>query len=708
MKNSDIKEKIKELFFKHPKEQYNCKQIWKRLEIPGKQSLREIELLLVSLAKENLLIEVYRGKYKLNPVELEKIKKLAPIVAGTVDMKQTGKAYVITTEYLEDIKISANNTYKALHGDTVKVRLFPKRKGAKLEGEIIEIIERHKTKFAGTIQLSRNFAFLIPDNKTTPVDFFVPLEYLNGALEGQKVIAEFTDWPDHAKNPFAKIIKVLGTPGNHDVEMNSILSEYDIVTTFEPEVTKAALNIPETIDSKEISKRVDFRNILTFTIDPNDAKDFDDAISFEKIDSSYYRIGVHIADVSHYVQENSIIDKEAYDRATSIYLVDRVIPMLPERLSNNICSLLPNEDKLTFSVVFDISDQAKITDIWYGKTIINSNRRFTYDEVQQIIEENKGEYNEEIFIVNDLAKKLRAKRMKNGSIDFNKKEVSFVLDDQGRPLDVISKEHKEAHKLIEEFMLLANRMVAEKIGKVKDPAKAKPFVYRVHDIPNPEKLNVLVQFVEKFGYKMKIDTRKNISNSFNKMLSDSSGKGEQNLIETLALRSMAKAEYSTQNIGHYGLAFDHYSHFTSPIRRYPDLVAHRLLFRYLNGQTPSQIETLDACCKHSSEMEKKAQLAERDSIKFKQVEFLSTKLGHIYDGLISGVSKWGIFVEITENKCEGLVRLRDISDDYYYHDEDNYQVIGHNSGRKYKLGDKIRVRIKRADILKKELDFELV
>ena len=703
----NLDQKIRAIFLKNPTLKFNYKQIAKKIPELEAKDKKYISGMLYSLAKEKFLVEVYTGKFLLNPVEKEKLKAIGPFVTGIVDMKQTGKAYIITPDLLEDIYIAPNNTHQALNGDQVKVRLFPKRKNAKTEGEIIEILKREKTHFVGTIQRHQNFAFLIPDNKSTPVDIFIPLEYLNGAKEGQKAVAELTEWPPQAKNPFGKIVKVLGQPGENEVEIHAILVEYGLPYAFEENVEKEAEKIEESISSEEIAKRRDFRPVLTFTIDPFDAKDFDDAISFQKLSDDTYQIGVHIADVTHYVKEKSVLEEEAYNRATSVYLVDRVVPMLPERLSNFICSLRPNEDKLTFSVVFDMNSSGKILSTWIGKTIINSNRRFTYEEVQEIIETEKGENVEEILITNTIAQKIRTKRMKSGAIGFDKKEVKFKLDDQGKPLEVYFKEQKDAHKLIEEFMLLANKAVAEKIGKVKSGAKPKTFVYRIHDIPNPDKLNSLAEFVSKLGYKMRTDTRKNISSSFNTLLTQSAGKGEENLIETLAIRSMAKAEYSTQNIGHYGLAFDHYTHFTSPIRRYPDMLVHRMLFAYQNGSASFNEELYEEKCIHSTEMEKRAQNAERDSIKYKQVEFLSDKIGQEFSGVISGVSKWGIFVEIIENKCEGMIRLRDLSDDYYYLDEDNYQVIGHNTKRKLKLGDEINIRIKRADFQRKEIDFEL-
>lgn len=703
----NLLESIKEFFISNNKGKFNYKQVAKRVSNVDDGNKKFISGLLYQLAKEGFIVEVYQGKFILNPKEKEKRQTLGPVITGTVDMKQTGKAYVITSDLLEDILISSNNTHKALNGDLVKVRLFPKRKDSKIEGEIIEIIQRNKTKFVGVIEKQKNFAFLVPDNKSTPVDIFIPLDQLNGATHGQKAVAELTEWPDQTKNPFGRIIQILGTPGENEVEIHAILAEYNLPYNFTAEVENEAEKLSEIIPQEEIDTRRDFRNIFTITIDPYDAKDFDDALSLEFIDDQTYRVGVHIADVSHYVREKTILEEEALNRATSIYLVDRVVPMLPERLSNFICSLRPKEDKLTFSAVFDLTPTGKIINCWFGKTVINSDRRFTYEEVQEIIENKKGEYSKEILILDSIAKEIRKKRMKQGAIAFDKKEIKFKLDEKGKPISVFQKEQKDAHKLIEEFMLLANKAVAEKIGKAKQGTKARTFVYRVHDIPNPDKLSKLSEFVSKMGYKMKTDTRKNISKSFNTLLKESEGKGEENMIETLAIRSMAKAEYTTQNIGHYGLAFDYYTHFTSPIRRYPDMMVHRLLFAYLNKSSSFPADPFEEKCVHSTEMEKLAQSAERDSIKLKQVEFLSDKLGEIFQGVISGVSKWGLFVEIIENKCEGMVRLKDLSDDYYYLDEDNYQVIGHNTKRKFKLGDNVTIVIKSVDIHRKEIDFKL-
>lgn len=705
---TELRELLVNLFNKNRDTLYNYKQVAKAIGPQGQENRKFISGVLYALAKENILLEVYKGKFKLNPLYAEKQKKIGPFITGRVDMKQTGKAYIISSELLEDVLIAPNNTGYALHDDLVKVRLFPKRKNHKTEGEIIEVLERTNKNWVGILQVGPKFAFLVPDSKTMPVDIFIPLEYLNGAKNGQKAIAEITEWAPPSKNPYGKITEVLGEPGDNEVEMHAILAQYGLPARFEPEVEKAAEKIPGYITEEEIARREDFRNILTFTIDPFDAKDLDDAISFRKLDENLFEVGVHIADVTHYVRPGTIIDKEAINRATSIYLVDRTIPMLPENLSNNLCSLNPNTDKLCYSVIFILNEKARILKYRITKTIINSDRRFSYEEAQQIIEERKGPLSEAILAVNELAGILRNRRMKEGAITFDKEEVKFKLDERGKPLEVYFKVQKEANHLIEEFMLLANRTVAEHIGKPRGKAKPRTFVYRIHDVPNLEKLTTLSEFVSKLGYKLRLDTRKNISSSFNKLLEDSKGKGEENLIGTLAIRSMAKAEYSTQNIGHYGLGFAYYSHFTSPIRRYPDMMAHRLLFDYGHGKPSAPEELYEELCVQSSDMEKKAQDAERDSIKLKQVEFMDDKIGQEFDGLISGVSKWGIFVEIRENKVEGMVRLSDLADDYYYLDEDNYQVIGHNKHKVYKLGSPVRVKIKKTDLLRKELDLEMV
>ena len=707
-KNSYVKSLLK-IFAKTPFDALNYKQVASRMGAFDKGSRKMIADTILSLAEEKILIEERKGKYKIDPKYINDDLLPQNYVVGTIDMKQTGKAYVIpNNDTMDDIMISANNTRHALHGDTVKVLLFPARRMHKQEGQVVEIIQRAKTRFVGRIQLQSHFAFLIPDNRSMAVDIFIPLENLNDAKNGNKALVEMTEWPKHLNNPVGKVVQVLGQPGDNNVEMQSILAEFDFPLSFPKEVEKAADKISMDIPEEEIAKRRDFRSITTFTIDPADAKDFDDALSIRKLDNGNYEIGVHIADVSHYVVENGTIDHEAYNRGTSVYLVDRTIPMLPERLCNGVCSLRPNEDKLCFSAVFEMNNDAVVINKWFGKTVINSDRRFSYEEAQAVIETGEGELKEEILKLNSLATILREQRYKNGAINFDTKEVKFILDENAKPIGVYTKEAKEANFLIEEFMLLANRSVAEHIGKVKERKKAKTFVYRVHDEPNPEKLGTFVQFVAKLGYKIKTTSRKTLADSFNKLFVDIEGKGEQNMIDSIAIRTMSKAYYSTDNIGHYGLGFPYYTHFTSPIRRYPDLMVHRLLYSYLNNASSANIEFCEEQCKHSSLMERKAAEAERTSVKYKQAEFLSDKIGQEFPALISGVSKWGIYAEIEENKCEGMISLGSLQDDYYYLDEDNYQVIGRRYGRQYKLGDSIRIKVLRVDMEKKQMDFALI
>jgi len=696
-------------FINDPFAAMNYKQVSSKLGIDDKASKQLVINILYELVLSEALIEDSRGKYKLNPLYVNDTLISKSYVNGIVDMKQTGKAYIITEEGGEDIFISSTDTHHALNGDKVKVHLFPARKGRKKEGQIVEILERAKKEFVGIVQISKKFAFLVPDNNNVPVDIFIPLENLNGAQNGDKALARITDWPERANNPFGEIIHVLGKPGENNVEMQSILIEYGFPLAFPDNVEKEANKIPEQIPESEFKHRRDFRDVITFTIDPEDAKDFDDALSIRKLDNGKWEVGVHIADVSYYVTPGSLIDGEAYERGTSIYLVDRVIPMLPEKLSNGVCSLKPNEDKLCYSAVFEMDDTAKITKEWFGKTVIHSDRRFNYGEVQQIIDAKDGEFVDEILVLHNLALKLREERFKVGAINFKSTEVKFKLDEEGKPLGVFVKEVMDSNRLIEDFMLLANKKVAELIGKKKNSNnEAKTFVYRIHDEPNPEKLETFVQFLTKLGYKMKIGNRKNLANSFNSLFTAIEGKGEENMIETIAIRTMAKAFYSTENIGHYGLAFPYYTHFTSPIRRYPDLMVHRLLSLYLANKPSVSKGEYEEKCKHSSDMEKKAADAERASIKYKQAEYLSDKIGQTFYGLISGVSKWGLFVEIEGNKCEGMVSLKTMADDYYYLDEDNYQVIGQRYGHKYKLGDRVKIKIIRVDIAKKQMDFAFV
>lgn len=697
---------VETLFSANPFRAFNFRQVSNELGITGKESRELVKSLLDKLAKDKVVLEMNRGKYKYNP-ELLADKILHTAITGIVDMKQTGKAYVATPELDEDVFIAANNTGHALHGDTVRVHLFPMRKGRKTEGQIVEVLQRGRSQYVGTVQVSGKFAFLVPDDVSIPVDIFIPKESMNKATHGQKAIARITDWPERSKNPFGEIMQVLGKPGDNDVEMNSILATFEFPLQFNKQTMKEAENIPVEIPASELQQRKDFRDVWTITIDPEDAKDFDDALSLRKLSSGEWEVGVHIADVSYYVKTGSAIDREAFERGTSIYLVDRTIPMLPEKLSNNVCSLRPNEEKLCYSAVFTLDDQARVSSEWFGRTVINSDRRYKYEEVQAMIEGGDGDYRDQIMVLHNLASALRKERFRKGAIAFNSQEVKFILDEKGKPIDTYIKEQKESNMLIEDFMLLANRKVAEKIGKKTGNAKPRTFVYRVHDEPNPEKLQRFAEFIAKLGYKVNLSSRKGVVNSFNNLFEQIAGKGEEHMIETIAIRTMSKAEYSTVNVGHYGLAFPFYTHFTSPIRRYPDLMVHRLLDRYLAGKPSVSQDEFEEYCVHSSEMERKAAEAERASVKYKQAEYLMDKIGQSFDGKISGVSKYGIFVELEGSKCEGMVSLRYMDDDFYYLDEDNYRVIGQHHGREFRLGAPVRIRVRRVDLLKKQMDFVL-
>ena len=689
----------------------NYKQIAAELQVTDFAQRQLINVILEELKNSGSITEPERGKFQIKSAQI--------LISGKVDMTSTGTAYIVSDEIEEDVVIPAKKTLNAMHGDIVKVRVFPKGKG-KQEGEITEIIERAKTEFVGTIQVSPRFAFLVPSNNKIHVDIYIPLEKLNGAKDGQKAIAKIVEWPKNGVNPIGEIKNVLGDVGENNTEMHAILAEFGLPYEFPKDVERAADLIAIKITEEEIAKRRDFREITTFTIDPVDAKDFDDALSIQKLKNGNWEIGVHIADVSHYVKPESMIDKEAVSRATSVYLVDRVVPMLPEVLSNNVCSLRPNEEKLCFSSVFEMTDEAEVVAEWFGRTIINSDRRFTYEEAQLVIETEEGDYCDEILTMNRLSKILRATRFKKGSIAFEKMEVKFHLDEVGNPTGVFFKVAKDSNRLIEDFMLLANRKVAEFVGKKKSEKgtasdqkagskeSQRPFVYRIHDKPNPDKLENFSEFVAKFGYKLNVKNINTVADSMNNLLKEVSEKKESGMIELLAIRTMAKAVYTTKNIGHYGLGFDYYTHFTSPIRRYPDVMVHRLLQHYLDGGKNPDIDKLEEQCKHSSDMEKLAADAERASIKYKQVQYLTDKVGQEFDGTISGVTEWGIFVEIIENHCEGMIRLRDLRDDSYYFDEDNYCLRGRKSGKVLTLGDTVRIEIKRADLVKKQLDFALV
>ncbi len=689
-----------ELFSKEPKKSFNYKQISKLLLIEKAGEKRHIIKVLNVLVQNGVLVELSPGKYKL--------KSTVGNVVGRLEITQSGFGFVNTDSIEEDVFISKNNLNKALHGDLVKVNLFARRKRHNPEGEIVEIMERGRDTFVGNIEVLDRFAFFEADTRQMPYDLFIPLENLNGAKHGQKVIAKITDWPSKAKNPFGQVVQVLGNPGENDTEMHAILAEFGLPYDFPEEVENDAETIPAVISEQDYQERRDFRDVVTFTIDPDDAKDFDDALSIIKLDNGNWEVGVHIADVTHYVKTKSILDNEALERGTSVYLVDRVVPMLPERLSNFICSLRPEEEKLCFSAVFEISENAIIKNEWFGRTVIYSNRRFTYREAQDIIDTGAGDYSEEVLKLNELAQLLRQQRFEGGAISFDRDEVKFDIDENGKPLRVYFREHGLSNELVEEFMLLANKRVANFIGNVEDKKARKTFVYRVHDKPDPEKLQKFNRVLGKFGHKLLLNSGNNISRTLNKVLKDVKGKPEQDLVETLAVRSMAKAEYSTNNIGHYGLSFDYYTHFTSPIRRYPDIMVHRLLWHYLKEGESKSKKKYEAHCKHSSDMEQLATEAERASIKFKQVEFMQDKVGQAFDGIISGVSEYGIFVEIIENKCEGLVAVRELLDDYYEYDEENYWLIGRHNGNVYQLGDKVMVEVLRTNLARKQLDFIVV
>ena len=699
---------ILSIFTENPFKSYNYKQVGHLLGVNDRAGRDMVMKIIDGLVEEESLNEIKRGRYLLNPEKLQELSNIKKYIVGKVDMMKTKKAYIISEEGGDDIYIATNNLGHSLHGDKVKVFIFPKRKEHKPEGQIVEILERTKDTYVGIFEMSKKFGFVIADNQKMPYDIFVPLNKSNKALDGQKVLVKITEWPEHSNNPFGEIVETLGAPGDNDVEMKSILADYNFPLSFPKNVEKDADKIPTTISTTEIKKRKDYRKTWTITIDPLDAKDFDDALSLVKLENGNYEVGIHIADVSHYVTPGTALDTEALKRATSVYLVDRVIPMLPEVLSNQVCSLRPNEEKLTFSAVFKMNNRAEILNSWFGKTVINSDRRYTYEEAQQIIETGQGEYSEEINILHALATILRNKRFNNGSINFHSEEVKFKLDESGKPIETYVKEQKEANFLVEEFMLLANKKVAEKIGKIDEGKKAKTFVYRIHDEPNPEKLNTFVQFLKKLGYGFNVSSRQTLATSYNSLFEKIHGKGEETMIETIAVRTMAKAEYSTDNIGHYGLAFPFYSHFTSPIRRYPDLMVHRLLEKYLEGGKSANKDVYEEMCKHSSDMERRAAQAERDSVKYKQVEFLLDKKGKVFDGVISGVSKWGIFVQLNISKSEGLIRFNELKDDYYYLDEDNYRIIGRQSGNMYRLGDKVNVLVKGVDMEQRQLGLAII
>lgn len=728
-KISNLTNTILNILRKERNKTFNYKQIAAKLGVNDASSRNQIIKKLAQLKAKQDIEEVERGKFKA-VVTTE-------YHTGIFDASSRGAGYVICDAFEDDIFIASNNTNKALNGDEVELYVFKRRHRGKLEGEITQILKRAKTEYVGVIQIheKNNFAFFIPDSNKMSTDIFVPINKINKAEDGDKVLVELLDWPEKADSPNGRVIEVLGKPGEHNTEMHAILAEYGLPYEFPKEVEDFANKIDTSIKPEEIKKRRDMRKDLTFTIDPKDAKDFDDALSFKVLENGLYEIGIHIADVSHYLEEGTILDDEAYERATSVYLVDRVVPMLPEILSNGACSLRPHEEKYTFSAVFKLNDKAEIKDQWFGRTVTYSDARFAYEEAQAVIENNadftiterslsnikteipedvsltgktyntKPEIAEAILVLDRLAKKMRSKRMSSGAISFDKVEVRFTLDEQANPTGVHFKTSKDANKLIEEFMLLANRKVSEFVSKMKP---LKTFVYRVHDEPDESKLAALQGVVARFGHKLNFKSRDSISSSLNKLLEDVQGQKEQNLVDTLAIRTMAKAEYTTHNIGHYGLAFDYYSHFTSPIRRYPDVMAHRLLQSYLDGEKSANEDVYEEKCQHSSNMEYLATKAERDSIKYMQIKFMQDHQDEEFVGVISGVTDWGIYVEIISNKCEGMVRIRDIKDDYYEFDQEQFALIGRETKNMYQLGDEVIVKVKQADLVKRHLDFDLI
>ena len=700
MKKQAMVQAVMEAFQASSKESFNYKQISKILGLEAQVQKLMVVDILYDLAADDFISEIDRGRYRYNGI--------GTLAVGTFTRRSNGKNSFLPEDGGTPVAVAERNSGHAMNGDKVKVQLFAKRKGAEQEAEVIEIVESSEKTFVGKLQVAKGFAFLVTENRTLANDIFIPKEHLKDGKNGDKAIVRIIEWPEGAKNPLGEVVDILGVAGQNDAEMHAILAEFGLPYKYPESVEKAAEEISGDITDKDLAEREDFREVLTFTVDPKDAKDFDDALSYRTLPNGMVEVGVHIADVTHFVKPDGIIDKEAQSRATSVYLVDRTIPMLPERLSNGLCSLRPNEEKFCFSVVFEMALDGTVKNSRICRTLIKSDRRFTYEEAQDIIEKGEGDCKEAILAMDALAKKLRAKRFKDGAIAFERYEVKFEIDEYGKPLSVYFKESKDANKMIEEFMLLANRTVAEFVGKVPESHK-KTFVYRIHDLPDPDKMENFAAFIRRFGYKLKTDGSKvEVSKGINHLLDEVQGKREENLIETVAIRAMAKAVYSTENVGHYGLAFDYYTHFTSPIRRYPDMMVHRLLERYLAGGRSVVKAKYEDMCEHCSAMEQVAANAERASTKYKQVEFMSDKLGMVFDGVISGVTEWGLYVELNENKCEGLVPVRDLDDDYYEFDEKNYCLIGRRKKRVYRLGDPITIKVAQANLERKQLDFAMV
>lgn len=713
-KISNLTNTILSILKKERNQSFNYKQIAVKLGVNDASSRNQIIKKLHALTAQKEIEEVERGKFKAIIT--------AEYHTGILDLSHKGSGYIISDNFEDDVFIASNNINRALNGDEVEFYVYKRRKRGKIEGEITQVLKRAKSDYVGVIQVHSNYAFVIPDSNKMYKDIFVPINKINKAEDGDKVLVSLEDWPENADSPYGKVLQVLGKPGEHNTEIHAILAEYGLPYEFPQDVEEFANKIDTSITKEEIAKRRDMRDVLTFTIDPKDAKDFDDALSFQVLNNGLFEIGIHIADVSHYVQEGTILDDEAYERATSVYLVDRVVPMLPEVLSNNACSLRPHEEKYTFSAVFQINEKAEVKNQWFGRTVTYSDARFAYEEAQAIIESGTNTIPEDVSLtgkayqttpkiaqavlkLDELAKIMRRKRMKDGAISFDKVEVKFNLDEAANPIGVFFKTSKDANHLIEEFMLLANKKVAEFVGK---QSPKKTFIYRVHDEPDISKLANLQGIVSKFGYKLNFKDRKSTTASLNNLLQEVVGKKEQNLVDTLTIRTMSKAEYTTHNIGHYGLAFDYYSHFTSPIRRYPDVIAHRLLQTYLDGGKSVNEDAYEDKCNHSSNMENLATKAERDSIKYMQIRFMEDHKDEAFDGVISGVTDWGIYVEIISNKCEGMVSVRDMKDDHYAFDESQFALVGKNTKTMYQLGDEVVVKVKNTDLVKKHLDFNLL